>query len=273
MEIKKQAAPKKVQEVKKPFLTGSILDENTFKNSAKFLGMFLVIVFVAFIACSSAAFGSDILRIGLNAAVVVVVMMLMFNFGSNHGAEAVSHGEILWQRREKGLSFSDSEQRLCFHPMKGYVVGLLGSNLILVPAIILACSTTIQTTDSGALPSWMQAYLRRGEISNALINYTQPEGMGFVDYLRAFVRICIIPFVNLVGHSNKAGMLTLERICPLILLLPAVAYGTGYISGKSVRTKIHTAISENEKKRIRRDNKKRRNQSRPVRSREPEQLN
>lgn len=273
MENKKQAAHKKVQEVKKPFLTGSIFDENTFKSSMKYLGLFIMIVFVSFIACSSAAFGSDILRIGLNAAVIIVILMLMFNFGSNHGAEAVSHGEILWQRKEKGLSFSESEQKLCFHPMKGYVIALLGSLLILIPAVILAFTTTIQTTDSGALPGWMQAYLRRDDVSSALINYTQPESMGLVDYIRAFVRICIIPYVNVIGHTNKAGMLTLERISPLILLLPAIAYGTGYISGKSIRTRIHTTISENEKKRIRRDNKRRRKQNRPVRSREPEQLN
>lgn len=273
MENKKQAAQKKVKEVKKPFLTGSIVDENTFKCSAKFLGLFIVIVFVSFIACSSAAFGSDILRIGLNTAVIVVILMLMFNFGSNQGAEGVSHGEILWQRREKGLPFSESEQKLCFHPMKGYLIGLLGSVLVLIPAFILACTASIQTTDSGALPGWMQAYLRRGDISNALMNYTQPEGMAFVDYLRAFVRICIIPFVNVIGHTNKAAMLTLERISPFILLLPAIAYGTGYISGKSVRTRIHTTISENEKKRIRRDNRRRRKQNKPVHRREPEQLN
>lgn len=272
MDIKTQAAQKKIKEVKKPFLTGSITDENTFKSSLKFLGLLVMIVFVAFIACSSAAFGSDILRIGLNSAVIIVILMLMFNFGSNHGAEAVSHGEILWQRKEKGRPFSESEQRLCFHPMKGYVIGLLGSLLILIPAVILAFKAQIQTTDSGTLPGWMNAYLRRGDISSALMNYTNPEGMGAIDYIRAFVRICIIPFVNLVGHNNNAAMLTLERISPLILLLPAAAYGTGYITGKSVRTRIHTTISENEKKRIRRDNK-RRKQNHTVRRREPEQLN
>ena len=263
MEKKKQT--EKVQEVRKPFLTGSPVDENTFRNSAKFLGLFIMITFVSFIACSSTAFGGSFLRIGLNTAVILVILMLFFNFGSNLGAEAVNRGEILWQRQEKGLSFSESERKICF--------ALLGLILILIPAVILAFVTDIQTTDAGALPGWMQSYLRRGDVSNALINYTQPEGMKFADYLRAFVRICIIPFVNLVGHSNKTGMLTLERISPLILLLPALAYGTGYISGKSIRTRIHTAISENEKKRIRRDKRKRKNQSRPSHRREPEQLN
>ncbi len=255
MEKKKQT--EKVQEVRKPFLTGSPVDENTFRNSAKFLGLFIMITFVSFIACSSTAFGGSFLRIGLNTAVILVILMLFFNFGSNLGAEAVNRGEILWQRQEKGLSFSESERKICFHPLKGYLIALLGLILILIPAVILAFVTDIQTTDAGALPGWMQSYLRRGDVSNALINYTQPEGMKFADYL----------------HSNKTGMLTLERISPLILLLPALAYGTGYISGKSIRTRIHTAISENEKKRIRRDKRKRKNQSRPSHRREPEQLN
>ena len=251
MEKKKQT--EKVQEVRKPFLTGSPVDENTFRNSAKFLGLFIMITFVSFIACSSTAFGGSFLRIGLNTAVILVILMLFFNFGSNLGAEAVNRGEILWQRQEKGLSFSESERKICFHPLKGYLIALLGLILILIPAVILAFVTDIQTTDAGALPGWMQSYLRRGDVSNALINYT--------------------PFVNLVGHSNKTGMLTLERISPLILLLPALAYGTGYISGKSIRTRIHTAISENEKKRIRRDKRKRKSQNRPSHRREPEQLN
>jgi hypothetical protein len=273
MEKKQKTDSEKIREVRKPFLTGSILDENTIKNSAKFLGLFIVIVFVSFIACSSTAFGGDILRVGLNTAAILVILMLYFNFGSNLGAEAVTRGEILWQRQEKGQPVSDSEKRLCYHPLKGYLIALFGLILILIPAVILAFVTEVQTTDSGALPGWMQSYVRRGDVSNALINYTQPEGMHLADYLRAFVRICIIPFVNLIGHSSKNGMLTLERLSPVILLLPAAAYGTGYISGKSIRTRIHTAISENEKKRIRRDKKRHKNQNRPVHRREPEQLN
>ena len=273
MENSRQQPQKKVTEVRKPFLQGAPLDENTFKNSAKFLGQFIVITFVAFIACSFGSFGNDILRIGLNAAVIVLIQMMFFNFGSNLGAEAVSRGEILWQRKEKGLPFSDSERKLCFHPLKGYIIGLFGILLILIPAIILSAVTEIQTTDAGALPGWMQSYLHRGDVSAALVNYTNPESMNFADYIRAFVRICMIPFVNLVSHANKAGMLVLERLSPAGMLLPVRSYGTGYISGKNIRTRIHTTISENEKKRIRREKKKRKANTRIPRSREPEQLN
>ena len=74
MEKKKQT--KKVQEVRKPFLTGSPVDENTFRNSAKFLGLFIMITFVSFIACSSTAFGGSILRIGLPAGIQSAVFSI-----------------------------------------------------------------------------------------------------------------------------------------------------------------------------------------------------
>ena len=63
----------------------------------------------------------------------------------------------------------------------------------------------------------------------------------------------------------------MERISPLILLLPVIAYGTGFLNGKNIRTKIHTQIEENKKIRRRRENKARR--ARRNAARQPEQLN
>ena len=114
MEIKKKTSGIKVQEVKKPFLTGSILDENTLKNCAKFFGQYIMIAFVSFIACSSSSFGGDILRYSLNTLIIGAVMMLFYNFGSGNGAEAVTRGEILYQKQEKGQPISAGERKLCF---------------------------------------------------------------------------------------------------------------------------------------------------------------
>ena len=273
MENRSKYSGSRVQEVKKPFLTGSTLDENTLKNSAKFFGLYIMITFVSFIACSSSTFGGDILRFVLNILIIGVILMLFFNFGSGKGAEAVSRGEILYQKQEKGQFISVGEKKICFHKLKGFAISLIGMIPMLIPAIMLAFCTTLQTTDSGTLPSWMQSYIRRSDIGNALVNYTQPVGMQFTDYLRAFVRICLLPFVNLIGYTNKTGLLIMERLSPVLLLLPAAAYGIGYLSGRSIRTRIHTTISENDKKRIRREKKRQKIRSRTVQHREPEQLN
>ncbi|MBO4470854.1 MAG: hypothetical protein J5841_03795 [Clostridia bacterium] len=273
MNMKSKKQKTGVQEVVKPFIRGDAADENTVRDSLKFFGTMVVIILISFIACSSTAFGSTVLKLGLNLAVIGVQMMLYFNFGSNHGTEAVSRGEILYTKKEKNQEYSESERKLCFNPAKGFLTAALGTLLILIPALVLAFGTTLQTTDAGTLPSWMQAYASRSDIGNALVNYTQPEGMGTVDYLRAFIRICIIPYVNLIGHNNKEGMLLLERISPVIVMLPAVFYGFGYLTGKGVRTRIHTVISENDKNRIRKEKKRIMKQNRQSRRREPEQLN
>lgn len=261
-----------VKEVHKPFLTGDAFDENTLKNSLFFFGTLIIVFFVTFIACASASFSSLILRLTINIAVIAVSCIIFYNNGAGRGADAVIRGEILYQKQEKGQAFSESEKKVCFHPMKGFIIGIIGTIPFLIAAVILAANTTIQTTESGALPSWMQAYIRRSDIGDALTNYTQSEGMKMIDVVRALVRSCILPFVNITGYSNRYGMLIIERISPVILLLPAVSYGTGYLTGKKIRTRIHTVISENDRKRVRRENR-RRNKRNNVRNREPEQLN
>ena len=60
----------------------------------------------------------------------------------------------------------------------------------------------------------------------------------------------------------------------LILLLPACAYGTGYLTGPNVRAKVHTAIKENDRRRKRREKKERRIRAGiTAKPKEPEKLN
>lgn len=273
MTIRKQSVNNHAAEVHKPFLNGSVMDERTLKNCLVFFGSLLIVFFVAFIACASASFGNTILRLLFNTAVIVLAIVIFFNNGSKRGAEDVTRGEILYQRKEKGLEFSESEQKMCFHPFKGYTVGLIGTAPFILLAFWLAMNTTIQMTGAGALPSWMQSYTRRSDVGNALVSYLQPEGMKMFDLIRTVIRITVLPFVNLAGSSNKTGILLVERLSPLIFLIPAAAYGTGYLTGRSIRTQVHTAISMNDRKRIRREKKQRATRNSTNRGSEPEQLN
>lgn len=263
----------KAREVHKPFLKGNVTDENTLKSSLFFFGSMIIVFFVAFIACVSSAAGGTILKILINGAVIALALIIFFNNGSRYGTEAVTRGEILYQKKEKGQEFSESERRLCFHPAKGFVTALIGTIPFLILALLLAFSTSIQMTEAGTLPSWMSSYLKRSDIGNALVSYTKPESAGLTDYIRVLIRVCIVPFVNLAGTANSTGLYILEKLSPLILLLPAVSYGTGYLTGKNIRTQIHTAISESNKKRIRTEKKKRAARIRTENKKETEQLN
>ena len=54
-------------------------------------------------------------------AVLVMILVIVYHNGAGRGAEAVSRGEILYQKKEKGQTFSETERKVCFHPRERYV--------------------------------------------------------------------------------------------------------------------------------------------------------
>ena len=262
---------KPVKPVEKPFLTGSPADERTVRSALAFFGVMILTVFVSFLVCTMMNMGSDLLRIGLNLAVVILVMFIFYNNAVSRGAEAVARGEILWQRQGEGLPVSASAAAVGFHPLKGYLTGFLGTPPFLIAAAVLAVVTKKQTTGYGALPGWMSAFQQRSEIGDALVAYTAREGLQFTDILRLLVRIVIMPFISMTGSENRDGLLLAERLSPLLTLLPALAFGTGYLQGRRERTRIHTGIAENRRSRARKE--KRERKARTQRPKTPEQLN
>ena len=260
--------------VRKPYITGNAVDENTVKNSLLFFGGLFIVFFVSFVICAMTNGSGNIMRLIINPAVIILVLTVFFNRGSVHGAEAVARGEILWQKQEKGQTFSDSEKKICYHPLKAFVIGVAGTIPFIILGVILALNTKIQTTTAGTLPGWMQAYMRRDEVAAPLVAYTESAGMGLIDIIRIIVRFAVMPFVSLVGADNYAAVYWVEVLSPLILLIPALTYGIGYLSGPSLRSRVHTAISENNRKRIRRERKERRLRAGiSAKPKEPEKLN
>ncbi len=262
---------KPVKPVEKPFLKGNPTDERTVKTALGFFGVLVLTAFMTFMVCTAMSMDNRILRIVLNSMVELLVLFIFYNNAIGRGTEAVARGEILWQRQEKGHPFTEKERAICFHPAKGYVTGLLGTIPILICAIILAVTADRQVTGYGALPSWVSSLQGRNELGDALAAYTVREGMSVVDVIRILVRVGVMPFVSMVGAENRDGMLLLERLSPIIVLLPAIAYGTGYLQGQKERTRIHTGIAENRKSRARKE--KRARKARMNRPKGPEQLN
>ena len=257
----------------KPFLTGGLTDENTFKNVLKYFGMTVLFIFVAFLVSAMSNLGSQVFMIIFNAAIVLLLLYIYFTRGLSLGTDDVARGEILYQRKEKGAEMTENERNLAFHPGKGFLIALLGTLPVLIPAIILAIMTKRQVTGIGVLPNWVSSMARRSEIGDALVTYTQPEPMQFVDYLRVFVRACIMPVFRMAGTENKDLQLVFERISPILLLLPVVSYGFGYQLGRNERTRVHTRIAENRRIRARRENRERKARKAASENHGPEQLN
>lgn len=261
---------KPVQPVTKPYLTGAPTEERTWKSALGFFGTLVLFGIFTFLICSMMNMDSLFLRILLNGAVEGALLFFLYSNAAGKGAEAVARGEILWQKQERGSFIADSERRMSYHPAKGFLVGLLGSVPLLLCAIALAIIAKRQETGIGALPSWLSSYQGRSEIGDALVAYTSQTGATAEDILRLIVRISTMPFVSMVGATDRDGMLLLERLSPILVLLPALAYGLGYTRGPAQRSRILTGIAEGVRKQKRREKKERKARHS---SRGPEQLN
>ncbi len=256
----------------KPFLSGSPTDENSFRQAIGFLGTLLLVAFMSFLVCSMTGVQSVFLRILINTAIEALILLIFFSRGVQLGTDATARGEILYQHVEKGLPASQSEKKIPFHILKGFMIGFLGSFLFFVLALFLAFTARKQMTGPGTLPSWTEGYMHRSEIGGALVAYTNPSALNFTDIIRIIVRMLIMPFVSMAGTENKDLLLTVERISPLLVLLPALSYGIGYLQGPSRRKLIHSEIVSNNRKRIIREKKERRKKQ-GIASKGPQQLN
>ena len=83
--------------------------------------------------------------------------------------------------------------------------------------------------------------------------------------MRVIIRILVMPFISVLAKDSSQAALTVERLAPLILLIPAAVYGTGYLTGVSARSQVHTEIAANHRrynKRIHREKKREMNHER-----------
>ncbi len=260
----------KIEKVSKPYLRGDMYDRTTIPGALKFFAGTVVMAVIFLVVCMMMNWEQTWLNIAVNSAVLLLTYMMFAQFGMNAGADAVNQGEIMYAREEKGRPVADWERKLCYHPLKGLLTGLIGSVPILLCSIVLALIAERQMSGIGTLPSWVGSMEGRPEFGAALAVYHETGSLTLQSAMRLIVRMTTMPFVNMIGAGNSDGMLLLERISPILNLLPAVAYGLGYINGVGVRTTVHTNIALGKKKAKRKQAKERRSR---IQRRGPEQLN
>jgi len=258
-----------VEKVTKPYLKGSIVDKTTLPGALKFFLATVMMSILFMIVCAVMNWNQAWLCTIINLAIVLSTYMMYAQFGMSAGANAVNQGEIMLTREEKGRPVADWERKMCYHPLKGAVIALMGSVPLVLCSILLACVAKRQMTGLGALPSWLGSLEGRQEIGNALAIYHETGSLGLEGLLRLIIRMSVMPYVNMIGAADKDGMLLLERLSPLVNLLPAMAYGIGYMRGVQVRSRVHTNIALGKKKAKRKQAKERRAR----RSSGPEMLN
>ena len=260
----------KTEPVRKPYLTGSVTDGNTLREVLMFLATLLVCGFAYLLVGGMASGTISVVSAILNVLLILVSLTIYYYFGMSNGTSAVSHGEVMQRRLDTGREVTPAERARGFHPLKGYATGLLGTAPLFLAALALALITKRQMMSPGYLPSWVSAPSGRPDVLQPLTVYTVREPLTAESLLRMVIRIAVMPWVSLTGSQNTNGLLLLERLTPLIVLLPALAYGTGYLGGVRVRTRVHTDIAANARKRARKEKRRIRQKNA---ARKPEQLN
>ncbi|MBQ8556271.1 MAG: hypothetical protein IJ438_10435 [Clostridia bacterium] len=269
MEMKKKHKPQKVS---KPYLTGAMIDKTTWSGALKIFLSTAVMALAFMLLCVMMTWDSMLLNIVVNSVILLAAWIIFYQTGAVSGADAVNQGEIMYARREKGRPVAAWEEKLCYHPLKGLISSLIGSIPLLVCSIILAVVAQRQMTNLGTLPSWVTPFETRTEIGNALAFYHETGAMTLEAFMRLIVRMSTMPYVNMIGATNKDAMLILERVSPLLNLIPALAYGFGYMGGVSIRANVHTNIAIGKRKAKKKQQKERRARQQQT-HRGPEQLN
>ena len=255
----------------KPYMKGSPVDGNTVSTALKFCLAEILGLFLVFLLSNVFQIGNIGLRVVVCMLIEVLYLAIFYNSAVPRGSEAVSRGEIFLGREEKAHDVTPAERASCYHPLKGYVTGILGTLPLLICAIILALTAEKQTTGVGVLPAWLSTYERRSDIGDALVAYNTTAGLSLQGLMRVIVRVALMPFIVMAGADNHTALLLIERLSPVLVLLPALAYGTGYLGGPKERARVHAEIEKNNRRKAKQESKKRK--ARSAKPREPEQLN
>lgn len=261
----------KIEKVTKPYMKGAPTDRTTLTGALKFFFAMVAMTIAFLLIGVMMNWDNHALSLLFNGAIILGVWVIFHQTGANAGADAVNQGEIMLARQEKGRPVADWEARLCYHPLKGMISALLGAAPLVLISLVLACIAQRQVSNLGALPSWLGSIEGRPEIGAPLAYYHDAGTLSLEGLLRLIVRMSTMPYVNMMGAADKDAMLLLERLSPVLNVIPAIAYGLGYMSGTSIRSAVHTNIALGKKKAKRRQAKERR-QRQQIR-RGPEQLN
>ncbi|NLW21294.1 MAG: hypothetical protein GXY84_08005 [Clostridiales bacterium] len=265
-ETRKTKTPAR-QAVKKPYLKGRAFSPLAIRRGLRVLSYLLVSAVLYFFLGQLMVIDLTWLRVLINLGVISAFCALLFGTGARDGEGDVSFAEIAWNRREQGQTVSQDDLAKCFHPLKGFVTALAGALPLVLLCLVYALMAVKDTYTLGALPGWLAGYQQRADIGLALSYYHDRAGFGLNDLLRLVVRLLVFPFVNMVGSRNVEGLLLIERLSPLLVLVPPLFYGLGYWRGENYRARVHGGIAANARRQARRRKKKQQ-----PRRQEPRQL-
>ena len=271
------ASKKPVKKVTQPYLKGKPVDSALPLNALRFFGGLGLLMLMNVLLSALMSLETAWLKALVCILIILGTVVLFFLAGAGSGTKLVARSENFYDRKASGRTMYAGEEASCYHPLKGLLYALVGSLPVLAVAIWLALIAQRQVTSYGVLPSWVSTSAQP-QLAAALDYYNTAATTSVETILRVIVRLLILPYVGLVGSESSEALLTLERLSPLLLLLPAISYGIGFTQGPARRTLVHTKIAENIRQRRKQEKKAQKKRSgslitAPVKQKKPEELN
>ena len=254
-----QAAKKKKKGVKpvfKPYAKGVPYSAFVLKRSGKLMLYYAAFTFFFLMAGASLSFKNALLNVIVNVIAVAATVMLLYLEGLRNGDLDVSVGEIVHLRRENGKEVDKTDLERSYHPLRGVLAPLMGAAPLLLIAIFHAIVAKPQVHTLGVLPGWVST-INAESVSLPLSYYNRESALAFADVARILVRLNVMPYIHIVTTENIMGLLWLDRLSPVLLLLPAVGYMVGYLRGPVSRAFTHGSIAANTRRHKRKQQKER----------------
>lgn len=247
---------KKKKLIYKPYYKGSLwTGKGMLLQAAKVFGYFLFFCIMYAIIGATLLFDSFILRFLANGTVLFICAAVIFNKGMAQGEEDVGMGEIVLSRMEEGKPVDPKEKKCSYRKARGWVVFFVAVIPVLLITIPAALSAERIMYVRQALPDWMASFENQEEIYQPLMHQNATDPRTFADVIRLLARILIMPYMGIFSTQNKDTVFLLERLAPVLAILPGMAYPIGYMMGPYARAKVHGNIALN-RKRMKRNQKK-----------------
>ena len=239
----------------KPYLKGNWHDGAAVRRGLGLLLYYLLFAFLFLVAGSALNFGGTAVRVIMNAAMVLVCAAILYLNAARLAENEVAYAEIALARKNSGKEVDAKELERCYHPLKGAFIALIAAIPLLILTIPHAVTAVKSVYSLQVLPNWVSGYSSQSEIWVPLSFYQRTVSLTVLDILRVIVRVLVFPFVNIVTTDNKDALLLVDRLSPLLTLLPLGGYILGYMTGPRSRAMVHGDISNSNSRHQRRRNK------------------
>lgn len=246
---------KKPQLVYKPFHKGPLWNGGIVKQALRLFCYFLFFTIMYVIVGSSLTVGGTVVRVIANGLILLVCAGVVYNSGIASGDGDVALGEIVHTRLQEGKPVAEKDKKQCYHPLRGLVVFGLAILPVLLMTVPAAIGAEKQLYNLQALPDWVKSFSSHDEIAAPLAYYQADGGKGLMDVLKLLSRLMVYPFICMVSSENLDALLWIDRLAPVLAILPGVAYPIGYMAGPASRAKVHGDIARNKRKQIRKQKK------------------